>query len=199
MDNNLDWNHHINNLANKLKRNTHLLRIGKNKLDVHTLKLIYHAHFESHLLYGLPVWGSMCSQDQINRLQKIQRKAIKQILKSESFAMACKKLKTLPLDKLLELELLKLGFKLIKKCLPSKVNKLLREDCQAQDLNKKHRYPTRNKEDLNVPIYNKCVHSRSFLVKSITLYNKVPSNLKSQKTISTFTYHCKQTLITNHY
>ena len=98
LDKSLSWNHHINNLANKLKRNLHLLRMGKNKLDVHTLKMVYHAHFESHLLYGLPIWGSMCSQDQMNRLQKIQRKAIKQILKSESFTMACEKLKILPLN-----------------------------------------------------------------------------------------------------
>ena len=186
LDKNLHWNYHVNNLANKLKRNLHLLRVGKNKLDVHTLKLIYHAHFESHLLYGLPVWGSMCRQDQLNRLQKIQRKALKQIIKSENFDVTCKKLKILPVCNLLELELLKLGFKLNKKFLPSKVNKLLREDCLSQELNKKHRYPTRNKNDLNVPIYKRSVHSQSFLVKGITLYNKASTNLKSQTTISSF-------------
>ena len=186
LDKDLQWNYHVNNLANKLKRNLHLLRVGRNKLDTHTLKLIYHAHFESHILYGLPVWGSMCNQEQINRLQKIQRKAIKQILKGKTFDMACKELKILLLNKLLELEILKLGFKLNKKCLPSKVNKLLRKDSLSQDLNKKHRYPTRNKDNLNAPIYSKSVHARSFLVKGITLYNNAPSNLKAQKTISSF-------------
>ena len=128
----------------------------------------------------------MCSQDQLNRLKKIQRKALKQIIKTENFEATCKKLNILPVYNLLELELLKLGFKLNKKFLPSKVNKLLREDCLSQELNKKHRYPTRNKNDLNVPIYKRSVHSRSFLVKGITLYNNAPTNLKSQKTISSF-------------
>ena len=81
INNKLDWNCHINNLINKLKCNFHLLRQGKNLMDIHTLKLIYHAHLESHILYGLPVWGSMCSQEQIQRIEKVQHKAVKQMLK----------------------------------------------------------------------------------------------------------------------
>ena len=196
INNKLDWTCHINNLVNKLKRNFHLLRNGKNLMDTHTLKLIYHAHLESHILYGLPVWGSMCSQEQIQCIKKVQCKAVKQILKHCSFKTACKKLKILPIDQLIALELSKLGYKLTNNQLPINVIRCLQEDYQNKQLVKKHRYPTRNKSDLNIPIYNKSAHSRSFLVRSISLFNNLPNSVKSKSTLSSFIHHCKLHLLT---
>ena len=165
-------------------------------MDTHTLKLIYHAHFESHILYELPVWGSMCKHEQIQRIERIQRKAIKEILKHCSFKDACKNLKLLPINKLIELELAKLGYKLHNNMLPTNVNKCLKEDYQNKKLVKKHRYQTRNKHELNIPIYNKSVHSQSFLVRSISLFNKLPNLVKSRLTLSSFIHHCKLQLLT---
>ena len=197
INNKLDWNCHINNLVNKLKRNLHLLSQGKNLMDSHTLKLIYHAHLESHILYGLPVWGSMCSQEQIYRVEKAQRKAVKQIKKHCSFKTACKELRILSFENLINLELCKLGYKLTNKLLPINVIQCLQEDYQNKQLVKKHRYPTRNKAELNIPIYNKTSHARSFLVRSISLFNKLPNSIKLKSNLSSFTYHCKMHLLTS--
>ena len=48
VDENLNWNTHINKLINKIKRNMHLLKTPRNLFDEKTLKLIYHAHIQRH-------------------------------------------------------------------------------------------------------------------------------------------------------
>ena len=61
LDENLDWNYHCNATLNKIKRNTYLLRMGQNCLTLHALKLIFYSHIQSHVQYGLLVWGNECS------------------------------------------------------------------------------------------------------------------------------------------
>ena len=198
LDNELKWTHHVNCLVNKLKRNLHLLRMSKKLLDTKTLKLVYHAHFESHLLYGLPIWGSMCGREQLNQIKSVQKKALKFLKPSDSFLETCKNLNILPLENLIELELLKIGYKLHKGQLPTNVNKCLREDSKQNSLIRKHRYPTRSKTDLYLPIYHNAKHSSSFLVRSISLYSKLNHELKSSSTLSSFVVKCKKDLLTRH-
>ena len=62
VDENLNWNAHITKLINKIKRNMHLLRVPKNLFNKRTLKLIYHAHIQSHIDYGLILWGTMTTK-----------------------------------------------------------------------------------------------------------------------------------------
>ena len=61
IDENLDWTFHCNTVLNKIKRNQHLLRLGQNYLMKHALKMIYHAHVQSHVQYGLLIWGNQCN------------------------------------------------------------------------------------------------------------------------------------------
>ena len=196
LDRDLKWTHHVNCLVNKLKRNLHLLRMGKKLLDTKSLKLVYHAHFESHLLYGLPIWGSMCSKEQLNRIKSVQSKALKFLRPSDSFMTSCKTLGILPVESILELELLKIGYKLHKGLLPANVNKCLREDSNRNSLTRKHRYPTRSKTDLYVPVYQKALYSGSFLVRSISLYSKLHHDLKSSTSLFSFAAKCKKDLMT---
>ena len=196
LDKDLKWTHHVNCLVNKLKRNLHLLCMSKKLLDTKSLKLVYHAHFESHLLYGLPIWGSMCSKEQLNCIKSVQRKALKFLRPSDSFLGTCETLKILPIESLIELELLKIGYKLHKGLLPANVNKCLREDSNRHSLTRKHRYPTRSKADLYVPVYQKASHSSSFLVRSISLYSKLNHDLKSSTSLFLFAAKCKKDLMT---
>ena len=57
VDKNLNWKKHTTILINKIKRNTVLLKNTKNMFDKDALKLIYYAHIQSHIMYGLSVWG----------------------------------------------------------------------------------------------------------------------------------------------
>ena len=68
LDENLNWNAHPSKLIARLKRNTHLLSNHHNFLDTFTLKLIYHAQIQSHLNYGLILWGNMATCDALNKI-----------------------------------------------------------------------------------------------------------------------------------
>ena len=81
IDNKLTWQPHFDQLCLKLIKNTQLLRMNKNHLNMQTKKLIYYAHFYSHLTYGCTIWGNMLRQEQIQKLQKLQNKCIKLISK----------------------------------------------------------------------------------------------------------------------
>ena len=47
-----------------------------NLLNQHCLKNIYHSHLHMHISYGLSVWGSMITQQKINKLFNIQKQCV---------------------------------------------------------------------------------------------------------------------------
>ena len=54
----------------------HLLSNHRNFLDKHTLKLIYLAQIQSHLNYGLILWGNKASCESLNKIKILQNKCI---------------------------------------------------------------------------------------------------------------------------
>ena len=85
IDSCLNWNEHLKQLMIKLKRNLVLLRNSKNFLLKHGMKLLYYAQFYSHLSYGISIWGCMMKKEQLNKIDKLQKKAISLInLKSNA-------------------------------------------------------------------------------------------------------------------
>ena len=76
LDRKLSWQEHITMVGQKVCRNLNLLRLGKNFLDVHLKRLIYFAQIQSHLVYGLSIWGNMSSSKALHRLQKLQNKSV---------------------------------------------------------------------------------------------------------------------------
>ena len=71
IDRSLTWQLHFDQLCLKLVKNTQLLCISKNHLNMQTKKLIYYAHFYSHLTYGCTIWGNMLRKEQLQKLQKL--------------------------------------------------------------------------------------------------------------------------------
>ena len=43
--------------------------------------LVYRSHLESHIQYGLLLWGNGTNNTQINRLHKMQNKALQYVTK----------------------------------------------------------------------------------------------------------------------
>ena len=74
IDNCLNWNEHLKQLMIKLKRNLGLLRNSKNFLPKHGMKLLYYAQFYSHLSYGISIWGCMIKKEQLNKIDKLQKR-----------------------------------------------------------------------------------------------------------------------------
>ena len=125
LDQNLNWNNHVNKLITRLKRNMHLLRTPKHLFNKKTLKLIYHAHIQSHIDYGLILWGSMSRQDNLLCVQSVQNKCIEIISRSKSTECNYENLKILKIKELIKMQEIKVGYRLINKMLPNKISQQL--------------------------------------------------------------------------
>ena len=60
--------------------------------------LVYHSHLESHIQYGLLLWGNRTSNTQINRLQKIQNKALQYVTNKNNALENKKELQVLSIN-----------------------------------------------------------------------------------------------------
>ena len=137
IDEKLNWSKHCNTLITKLKRNLVLVCNTKNLFNQATLKLIYHAHLQSHINYGLVIWSGMVNNETLNRIQRIQTKCLKYINKKISYPH---ELKLLNIKQLVELEHAKLGYRLQNKLLPKKIMQIISTDSSNKSLEKMHRY-----------------------------------------------------------
>ena len=57
IDENLNWQKHLDQLSRKVKSNTKLLQESKNLVNQHVLKILYFSQIYSHLLYGIGIWA----------------------------------------------------------------------------------------------------------------------------------------------
>ena len=118
IDEKLNWTKHCNTLITKLKRNLALVRNTRNLFNQSTLKLIYHTHLQSHINYGLVIWGGVVNKEILNRIQQIQLKCLKYISNTVSYPH---ELRLLNIKQLVKLERAKLGFRFQNKLLPKKI------------------------------------------------------------------------------
>ena len=146
LDQNLNWNIHVNKLITRIKRNMHLLRTPKHLFNEKTLKLIYHAHIQSHIDYGLILWGSMTTQNNLLHIQSVQNKCVEIISRNKSTELNYEKLKILKIKELIKMQEIKVDYRLINKMLPSKISQQLQSDSKRKSLTKTHTYNTRGKK-----------------------------------------------------
>ena len=76
IDENLNWNAHINNLAKKLSCCAGVINSIRDNIPADMYKNIYHTLFESHLAYGITVWGGV-SNKKLENLFKLQKKCMR--------------------------------------------------------------------------------------------------------------------------
>jgi len=82
LDSRLTWKIHIDELCKKLGRTVGMLFKIRYQCNKNVLRSLYFSLFESHLSYGLPVWGC-ANQALIQKLFILQKKAIRAITFSD--------------------------------------------------------------------------------------------------------------------
>ena len=191
IDKNLRWDTHVNNLILKLKRNRHLLRTSQNFLNVQAKKIIYFSHVQSHVTYCLWIWGNMINRAHITRLDKVLLDCLSHVKKNEQRET----LEILGIEHLIELENCKFRFKLLNEILPEKVMQCVKTDSVGNSLAKMHRYKTRKKNTLNVPVVKNSKYLNSILCKGPKVYGNLPLSLKAITNYNTFISRCKKVLL----
>lgn len=89
VDENLSWNYHIEGLTNKLNTCLYVLKRIKQASDQPTAIVAYRSLFESHIRYGLSVWGSTSARN-LQQILLLQKKAIR-ILCELHFRDSCRR------------------------------------------------------------------------------------------------------------
>ena len=175
IDQDLNWNEHVNKLILKLKSRMNLLKNGKNFLTSHSLRLVYFAQIHSNMNYGISLWGGLLSREKTDKLQKIQTTCINILARKKATPTDHKHLKILTIKQMLsyvisQFEMCKLCHKKTLGILPRKLSEAMTTDHLNRSLVKKHRYNTRKKDLVNTPLARRKEYHNSFLVSGNTLY-----------------------------
>ena len=185
LDKNLNWEHHMTYLYNKIKSNCYLLGLSKRFQDENNLVKLYYAHVYSHIQYGITAWGSMSKKSQLNSIYGLQKACIKSICKqpkTTNIMELLKRHKLLKIKDIVVLELGKFGYKLANNLLPSPLKKLM----EAKGRTKTHRYPTRNKKIPNIQKHSISTFNHSYMCRSLVIYGQTKQHIKAMKTVKSF-------------
>ena len=163
MDSKLSWKHHIFELRKKLNRAVGMIYKLKNVgCDQQILRSLYYSLFQSHLTYGLCVWGT-AHYDYIHNLFLTQKRAIRAIAGldfNESTKVAFCNLQILKVHDLFKFQYASLMWDQDHNLLPDCLNKIF---VRVADT---HSYETRssaaNKLSINVKIKTK-THGETLL------------------------------------
>ena len=197
IDQSLTWKEHVSKTILKLKSRTNLLHMGKKFLTTHALRIVYFAQIHSVLTYGIVMRGSMLSQANLKKLQRIQNTCVKIVDNSNKSIRVCgyKNQKVLTVSQTIRFELAKLWHKHQLKILPVKLSETMALDQNNQSLHKVHRYSTRNKNLNNRPLAKHWTYQHSFLVEGSKIYSQLPSELIQLENYTTFCRHVKRNIL----
>ena len=195
LDFNLNWSSHLSKLFLKLKRNQAMCRQSKHFLNEQSRKLVYYSHLESHMNYGLLIWGNNALKDQLNKLQRIQTECLKLIAQKNKSGNLNKELGILSISTKIMLENCKFGYKLKNKQLPNKTLALCYLDSKNKSLTKQHKYQTRHKELSNLPRNMNKTYKNSFLCMGPKSFQALPVETQLRSNIKSFTMSCKKHLL----
>ena len=195
VDENLNWNRHLEHVCNQLSKGLYVLRNSKNILPNWTKKMLYYSYFYSHIIYGITLWGPMCTMAYVNRIFNMQKKAVRLIENAPYNAEALplfKKYKILKFSDIVDLDLAKLAFLYSKQLLPSPVMGLFNRGSQF------HSYNTRNRNNPLVSKHKSTIYSKSFLCKSPIILSNMNDDVKSAKHVKSFSGRFKRLVVSNY-
>ena len=191
IDSKLNWKNHIDYISNKLNSGVYAIRKLKLLLPRSVLRTLYFALIESHLVYGLTVWGGTFPS-YLKSIKVIQKKCVRIICNKQynsPTAELFKELNILNFDKLYKLYLCKLMFRFITDDLPNSLKTMFILN------NNIHNYNTRNRNEPHIQI-NKCTpYCQSFLHKSPIEWLTVNDDIKNSNNKILFNKRLKRFLI----
>ena len=77
LDEKLCWKNHISEKSKQISKVIGIMNKLKNYLPLKVLRTIYQSLIQSNILYGLIIWGKINSNQQHNRIQALQKRAIR--------------------------------------------------------------------------------------------------------------------------
>ena len=191
---NLTWKSHIEQIARKIKPGIAMLYKIRNIVDTHTLLRIYYALIQSHLNYGILVWGG-APQYMIDILLKLQKKAIRIIARKNRYT-PCR-----PLFKKYKILTVPSLYILASSCYAKQTIQYNPNTDESRQLmrivNDIHSHNTRHKHNIFLPNTSNSRRRLDTLFNCCVIHNKLPAALKQITNHKQFKTALKRYLVEN--
>ena len=182
-DDALSWDVHIQNVYNITNKNLYLLQQIKQFLPIDSQKLFFNSYILPHFDYCSIIWGN-CSQTQMYRLEKLQKRAARIIL-DKNYHDYCIR----SADLFAELKWMSLKERInyniaiqVYKC----INGLSSQGLENifTHCNEIHSHSTRSAN--NLQLYCRPTHHKSFSSRGVNVWNNIPADVRLAKSLSKF-------------
>jgi len=183
LDENMRWNHHVESICKKLRSLLYKFKQLKLYLPVKTLMMIYYALVESHITYGIVVWGGL-AKTILKPALVLQKRFLKIIYGRQtmySTELLYKESEVLNPRKLYAKATLEFMYR--------------RDKFETVD----HSYWTRNIHSGSVylPRMQKTIGQRSFIYWGPRLFNRLPLEIKNARSFAIFRRRIKLWILSN--
>ena len=189
IDEKLSWNQHTDVVCNKLAKNIGLLyRFYSYPKEV--LLLLYNSLILPYLNYCIQIWAN-CSEQNMLRLLKLQKKAIRIVSHSDYRAHTMPifdRLKILNIYNMYIYQSAIFMFSCSHSMLPGVLTNYFKLNSQV------HTCITRNFFNYHLPFVRLSSYQKSIFYNGPKIWNELPEEIKSSQTFTIFKTHLKQYL-----
>ena len=193
VDNQLSWNAHIKHISNKISKSVAILRVLRDIFPKYILKSLYQTLTYPYFNYCNLIWGTAYDAN-LNPLVLMQKKCICIVNRAGYLDHTDPLFKSSRLLKLEQIHILSCT-KFIYNCFKSKTYQNFRARLlQNSDI---HEYNTRNSTDLRPPFERLESGIKSFFIKGIKYWNRLPNEIKSANSFHYFKSKMKKLLLDN--
>lgn len=186
IDDNLKFNSHIDIVIKKIAKKYGILCRLKNDLTIASKIQLYKSIISPHLDF-CPSILFLANETQISRLQRLQNKIMRLILKCHRFTSSSLMLNTLQWlsvkQRIVYLTMVFI-FKVVNGLLPRYLCDRIE---RGSDF---HRYNTRNAEEIRTPYFLLGASQNSLFYRGINVFNSMPRHIKRTATLAEFKRHC---------
>ena len=191
IDENLNWNEHVNRICKIISSKISLLYKLKVYLPTHVRQLFYNSYILPYIDYCSTVWGCVSKHD-CDRIIKLQKRAARIILDcdysiSSSFMFTSLKWLSFPVRVNYQKSILM--YKII--------NGMVPDYLKLQDESQPYRLRSSSKNDLFLPRPNSNFYKKSFHFSAVKIWNELPVNVKFCRSLELFKKYCFQHFFTN--
>ena len=183
-DDNLNFKYHVNHVTKKLSRSAAMLYRLRDFMPFEVLKTLYYAHIYPHLLYCNPIWSTTYNTH-LTSLNLLHKKIIRIITNSSYLEHTTPLFKSTKILKFEDLSKISIA-----KCMYKK---------QINVSYPSHQYPTRHREQLNVPPHRLTLFRHSILYLGPRIWNSLPHSIKNAPNRDIFKNKLKWHLLEQHW
>ena len=183
IDKTLSWDKQIDSVCLNITRRITLVKLLSKYVDMPNLKLYYNSYILPIFDYGCMIWGQ-CSNYNINRLLKLQKRAARIILRADFMTPSnemFQELGWLTFTNRVEYHICIMVFKSLNGQAPEYLSSLLTKCSETNTRNLR----SSKQEILKVPFARTAYYKKSFSVTGPKLWNALPLEIRKSTSLDT--------------